>query len=397
MKVNQTLPDKTSKLRILWINQKANFTGGTENYIYKTVSLLNSRGIESSLLYDVDPWTEPQWTSIFSEAYPLVDLKTQIDSIKPDIVYLHQWPGGQVLNRLLSIKIPVIRFIHDSEIFSTKEFYLTTFGRKSSMHPDDYKWHYPILQKLQYLKSFLKYKKDILISNQNKKQTMKCNKLIVASHYLKQHLIEHKVNKSLIAKIPLFVENSIDKTSSRKNQILFVGQLVRGKGLDTLLHALAKLTTTPHLIVCGDGKQKSELQKLSKYLKLEHQVKFKGFVHDEELKKYYAESSCLVIPSRVPETFCLTGIEGISRKTPVIATSLGGMTEWQTPDSVFTFKENNSESLRGVIEKVLSDQTHTSKFVDKAYQNYLKSFTPEQHIDKLINLFQDTVKESVNS
>ena len=384
------------KIHILWINDNPNFKGGAENYIFGCVKELNQRDIKSSVLYDIQPWTSPDWTKEFSEAYPLVDIEKQLEALKPDIIYLHNWPGGKILSKILGCKIPLVRFIHDSEIFISKEFKLATFGLKTSYHPEDYKFYFPILRSAQIIKNWLNYRLSMLnVGNLNHKQTLNCDKLICGSRYIKNHLIEHGVDNKKISIIPPFTGRPyLSGSQKSQNQILFVGQLVRGKGLDLLLHALSRITSSkPRLTVCGEGKQKEELQKLTTYLKLDNQVDFRGLVSKNELTKFYQKSECLVIPSRVPETFCMTGIEGMAHKIPIVTTSLGGMTEWQTEKNCLTFKENNVQELTIALEKILSDKALAEQLSNNAYEDYLKKFQPDLHVEKLLETFNYLIEE----
>jgi glycosyltransferase involved in cell wall biosynthesis len=383
-------------MHILWINENANFMGGAENYIYKTVCLLNAQNIKSSVLYSVDPTTEPKWTSAFSEAYPLVNLQYQLDALKPDIIYLHQWPGGETLKQLLNSGIPLIRFIHDSEIFSTKETHLTTFGRKESMTPIDYKWYFLLLNKLQQFKKTLLYKKDLMnFGNKNRQQTMLCDGLVIASEYTRTHIIEHGCEKDKILVNPLFVNQpkNIIHSPPEKNHLLFIGQLVRGKGVDLILQAMAHMKKKPQLTICGDGKQKDELIRLSEYLGLTDNVAFKGYVDSEDLPTYYQEATCIIVPSRIPETFCLTGPEAMAYKTPVISSSLGGMTEWQENGAVLTFKENDYHSLKEAIETLLSDKDMQLSLAEKGQQLCAKKLLPEAHTSRLLTFMKEKIQE----
>ena len=107
---------------------------------------------------------------------------------------------------------------------------------------------------------------------------------------------------------------------------LFVGQLVRGKGVDTLLNAFAKLQSKESLLdICGDGKQREELEEKSKGLGISSRIKFHGKVTADELSHYYDNAYAVVIPSRAPETFNLVGVEAMKHAKAVIATDVGGI------------------------------------------------------------------------
>ena len=142
------------------------------------------------------------------------------------------------------------------------------------------------------------------------------------------------------------------KESLKEETYCFCGQLVRGKGLDILLRALVGLPEF-NLTVCGRGKQEDELKQLNRELKLDDRVQFKGKVSGDELQKYMAESEVCVVTSRIPESFCLMGIEAMTQEVPVISTALGGMTEWQRDNAVMTIEPNNVQQLQDALKKIV--------------------------------------------
>jgi 1,4-alpha-glucan branching enzyme len=109
---------------------------------------------------------------------------------------------------------------------------------------------------------------------------------------------------------------------------LYVGRLVRTKGIHTLLYALAALKKRGIKIdfkVAGDGPQKDRLIALAKRLDLDN-VKFLGRVSDEEKWRLYARCSYLVLPS-IFESFGMVLLEAMLFGKPVIATRVGGIPE----------------------------------------------------------------------
>ena len=69
-----------------------------------------------------------------------------------------------------------------------------------------------------------------------------------------------------------------------------------------------------------------ELEKLARRLGVEEGVRFVGFVADEELPRYYWESSCYVHTTR-EESFGLSVIEAAYCARPVVAVDEGGVKE----------------------------------------------------------------------
>ena len=79
--------------------------------------------------------------------------------------------------------------------------------------------------------------------------------------------------------------------------ILFVGRLHQQKGVDYLLQAFAAITAPHwHLLIVGDGAQRTDLESMSKDLGIQAQTTFAGAVQDPT--PYYRSAKIFALPSR---------------------------------------------------------------------------------------------------
>lgn len=116
-------------------------------------------------------------------------------------------------------------------------------------------------------------------------------------------------------------------------RVLYVGSLERRKGVDILLHALtkAKLSHWQAAIV-GDGPEQRRLRRLTRKLKLSGYVTFWGAQSFEEVRRFLANCSVLVVPSRSGARSPTEGlptiiVEALAHQRPVIASRLSGIPE----------------------------------------------------------------------
>jgi glycosyltransferase involved in cell wall biosynthesis len=145
------------------------------------------------------------------------------------------------------------------------------------------------------------------------------------------HVVAHGFDKAKVHAIPLYATAPPDGEGSperEKDLLLFAGQLIRGKGLDVLLHAMLKLGQSARLIVAGTGRQGKLFETMCDQLGLRHRVQFVGRLSRDQLHLLYRRATVVVVPSRYPETFGLVGVEAMSHGTPVIATTVGAIGEW---------------------------------------------------------------------
>jgi glycosyltransferase involved in cell wall biosynthesis len=107
---------------------------------------------------------------------------------------------------------------------------------------------------------------------------------------------------------------------------LYVGRLVRAKGVFELVEAYARLGEEVRaqvgLVFVGDGADRSELLEQASRV-VPGTIQFTGFVHREELPEFYALADALIFPTH-SDTWGLVVNEAMSCGLPVIATSVAG-------------------------------------------------------------------------
>jgi glycosyltransferase involved in cell wall biosynthesis len=119
--------------------------------------------------------------------------------------------------------------------------------------------------------------------------------------------------------------------------ILFTPRrLVHRVGLDKLLMAIA--TIKPRipdvwLAIAGRGPLQAALQQQAIDLELNNNIKFLGFLPDEQLPIAYQAADLTVMPSQSLEGFGLVVLESLACGTPTLCTPVGGMPEILEPFS----------------------------------------------------------------
>ncbi len=385
-------------MKVLWINEKASLKGGAEQYIFNTVEQMKSFNVDSSLLYDPNEDTQNEFLSIFDEAYPLLTPYEQILYINPDVIYIHQLDSYKMYEEIVRTNIPTVRFFHDHKLFCLREHKYTTikkhtctkklglgcYGCLGFINKDESPVGFSIntLGKMEKLQ------------NVNRK----LNHFIVASEYMKEHLSLHEFDEQRITINPLYAANKFEYSSStnftQNKTLLFVGQLINGKGLDALLKAMNKIPEEYNLIVVGSGKQEEYFKHYAKELKIQNRVKFVGQASHEELEEYYKKAYCLVVPSRAPETFNLVGIEAQKVGLPVIATDVGGISQWLKDDvNGLLVKPNDIKDLEEKINDLISDK----KLHQRLCFNVIKTMMYEHDAYAHANLLVETFKKYVGA
>ncbi len=151
------------------------------------------------------------------------------------------------------------------------------------------------------------------------------NKIISISEHTTNNLINKlNVKSEKIITIPCGINiNKIQsiKPSKETSDVIFAGRLLSHKNVDILIKAISILKETNSNIKCvivGDGPEKDNLQGVTKELKLEKNIIFKGFIEKQEDVLALIKSSMVFVLPSVREGFGITIIEANACGIPVI-------------------------------------------------------------------------------
>lgn len=114
-----------------------------------------------------------------------------------------------------------------------------------------------------------------------------------------------------------------DSEADGEVTLLFVGRVVRQKGLDLVLEAMAALPAGVRLRVVGDGPARPALEAQAEALGLRGRVEFLGWLDRAALPAAYREADLFVFPSR-DEGMPNAVLEAMAAGLPVAATRIAG-------------------------------------------------------------------------
>jgi len=138
--------------------------------------------------------------------------------------------------------------------------------------------------------------------------------------------------------------------------ILHVGRLDKDKGVDKVIRAAATVIpkSEAHLLIVGDGSQRSALEALCKSLGLESRVRFTGFVTDKHtLAGIYTASNIFISASEI-ETQGIVFIEAAACGLPIAAVNATCISEVVHEGlNGFLAGPGNIPALSSAIEKIL--------------------------------------------
>ena len=327
-------------MRLLFVHERFGPLGGAESNILLTAQELVRRGHEVGIAHGGGyAQGDPLWQQAFASRFPMDGLPARqaieavIAQFRPDVVYLHKCSDPRILQALSDSRRPVVRMVHDHDLYCMRSYKYNYFSRRICMRPLSLYCIFPCGAcvarssdggvPIKWV-SYLAKRREI-------EANKRFHRLVVATDYMREELLRNGFASDQIeihAPVPRGGPHDDFPTLSSRNLIVFSGQIIRGKGVDILLHALSRVESRFECLIFGDGNQRPRCEFLRDRLGLEGRVHFERFVPQERIAEAYRDASVAVMSSVWPEPFGASGLEAMRSGLPVVAFDAGGISEW---------------------------------------------------------------------
>jgi glycosyltransferase involved in cell wall biosynthesis len=226
-------------------------------------------------------------------------------------------------------------------------------------------------------------------------------KIIALNTAIKAHLIAMGTDESKIEIIPNAVDISLfssccknlleTKWGISRPVILFVGRLVKDKGVEHLLQAFSEVVEEipeAKLVIVGKGPQEKALKKLQESLELTH-VFFLGPVETKFMPNIYAGCDVLVLPSS-HEPFGNVVIEAMAAGKPVIGSYVGGIKNTIVHgETGYHVQPGNSKQLSTYIIRLLEDASLRKSLGENARKMAFSNYNIELLLEKTEKIYHE--------
>ncbi len=394
-------------MRIVQLSKEWSANGGVGTYLLHLRPALEAAGHEMTVIHaDANVSVLPSAVSGQFYVKGFDQFKTDsnyrkipseviavLEAVNPDIVHI-QGNNNFLLEHEIRQRFPAIKSLHVYDFCPSGNKFHHALG-KVCHHPTG-----PLcVARMAYKRCILSKRPTVIWwhyrrcveANQNNGHYPT---LIVASKYVKHQAVATGYPPSQIEVVPYFTRLPVPypATDGGENTILFVGRVVREKGLDRLMSAVTLARVPLRLVVAGDGPDLDRAKELARCLGLNGRTEFVGWVEGERGVQLYREASIVVVPSVWPEPFGIVGLEAMSYGKPVVAFNIGGIPEWLEDGVTGLLVEPDDVSeMAEKISYLLEHPDVANEMGMRGRKRVEQEFNKEKHITRLLEIYREVM------
>lgn len=233
-----------------------------------------------------------------------------------------------------------------------------------------------------YKNSSIRGKKSIIAT------LNRADKIIVLSDTWKDFLTKLKIPDSKIEILPngVLIPPHTTKHSTNSLNIVFLGRLVKEKGIYELIEAMKMLEdySDIKLYICGDDDKKTTKN-----------IEFLGWINDDEKAKIFQKSDIIILPSYI-EAMPLSIIEGMSYGLVPIATNVGSIPEIiDNNKNGILLETPEPKNICSAILDIKADKEKRIRMSALARKTIESSYNLEKNLERLIDMYKKLIAEKL--
>lgn len=315
-------------------------------------------------------------------------IRQLITHTKPDIVHCHNiyhQLTPSIIGAAKSLGVPVVLTLHDYKPVCP------TYNRLRDNKPCSNCLDGDISQVLLHRCAEGSLGKSALLYAEAFVQRFKASyehvdAFIAPSRYM-QKSIAHRVPENRIKLLYNGIDtDEVKGTGADEGYVLYLGRLVREKGVETLLKAHQNSTSGWKLVVAGTGP-------LLDVLKAQYNPSiFVGYLAGDVLKEMINRASVVVIPSEWYENCPMSVLEAMAYGKPLVASRIGGIPELVADNKTgLLFEAGNAEALTTLLDKLMASETLRKQMGLAGRKRVKNLFSLNQHNTGLMQIYQSVL------
>lgn len=387
-------------MRILIIHNQYQHIGGEDfvmgqemealrkNHEVDLYTVRNVKGLKGYLQYLLYPINWPEVKKI----------KERINEFKPDIIHIHNMHyalGPLFILHIQKMKIPMLMTLHNfrlicpsATLFYDGNIYLNSIN-------SDFPWD-AVKKKVLENSYFKTFWTAFTYWIHRKRGTFNAiSRFITLSEFSKSIFAKSKLNVPMDKFVvkPNFVKVAEVTKEYPSDYFVYVGRLSEEKGIIPLLHAWK---ATDHKIkIFGTGPLQKEVELI---VSNSPNMQYMGFQDKQTLSNQIASASAVIVPSVCYESMPLAVLEAYALGTPVIASSIGILTEMVVPlyTGLLFDPHNHINMVQTLAEWKSLPKEKILEIKANCQKEYLQKYSQPIVMNELENIYNEVLAESKN-
>jgi glycosyltransferase involved in cell wall biosynthesis len=402
-------------MRVLLVNKHYYLRSGTERYLFNLARLLARHGHAVEAFAMQDPRNAP---ATYAEAFvPPLDFQALpvaarpgaalrvlwsrdaarrmarvLDAFQPDVVHalnLYHHLSPSVLPPATRRGVPVVQTLNDYKLVCPNYLLYTEGGPCTRCRDRRYSqavrhrclhgslaWSALAAVEMTLHKRLRVYERHVA-------------RFIAPTHFVRRTAETFGIPPAQLVVLPyfLFPEDYPEAPVADDGYAAYVGRLVEGKGLPTLLRAMARAPAA-RLLVVGEGPLRPALEREVAARGLTN-VRFTGYLAGDALRQALAGARFTVLPSEWYEVFGQSLVESLAVGRPAIGARIGGIPEALAEgEDGLLFPPGDAEALAGCIRRLWDDPAEARAMGRRGRARVARAFGPEAHGTALEALYR---------
>jgi glycosyltransferase involved in cell wall biosynthesis len=172
--------------------------------------------------------------------------------------------------------------------------------------------------------------------------------------------------------------------------LLLVGQMIREKGIDVAIQAMASLPSQAVLWLVGEGPWLPELTQMIAERGLGDRVRMLGL--QSNVQPYLQAADVFLCPSMWAEAAGLVNLEAQACGLPVVASRIGGIPEYVLDGRTgLLFEPGDAAGLARQVRRLIDEPELRRTMASAARTWALERFSPEARLPELLDLYRNGV------
>jgi glycosyltransferase involved in cell wall biosynthesis len=211
---------------------------------------------------------------------------------------------------------------------------------------------------------------------------------VAPSNFLRQKMIEHGLDPSRVTHIPNFIfAEQYQESYEYSGYIVYIGRLVREKGVAALIKAMHKFPLIK-LLILGEGEDRKNLEKIVIEEKIDN-VEFKGYLAKDDLKTVIQKAMFTVVPSEWYEIFGLAILESFAMGKPVLGADIGGIPELIAEGKEgLLFTPGDIDNLVEKISYLAGSKDRIKQMGENARKKVVENYAPDVHYEEILKVYK---------